>query len=240
MLRPTASALLAASLCGCAADSPAPAEPVVQASPTPAASSVHRYDAAGLERALAGGGSGIERAGAAHDLAELLRFEETRALELDDAEAAVAARERRAAVARRGLAALEGASEREVELLYLRGELTAYLITDWRTGLVHGGSSREALRAALALDPRHAGARLAWAKQFHYLPPMFGGDPAECERLLRELLRDSPEYEPAWSFLGQVLQVAGKKEQAREALLRARELDPASPRAAWYLARGAQ
>lgn len=247
-LRTTSTlALLALTACVAAP----PPRPTVAAAPEPLERpDPRRYDAPALSRVMvettsaSAQGALRERALAAHDLAELARFAETVALEGRELESAEQARERRRAAAVEGLRAVEAVlatAPADVELLWLQGELHAYLIEGWASGIQHGKPAREALRAALALEPGHAPARLAWAKQYYYVPPLCGGDPELCARLLQELVEDAPGFEPAWSFLGQVLRELGRANEARTAFQRALALDPSSPRARHYLGvRGVQ
>lgn len=173
------------------------------------------------------------RALAAHGLGELLRLAATLAERRGDDAALERVTARRLEVARRGLDAADAALTAcpdEAALLVARGELRAYLIDGWRAGLVHGGRARRDLAAALALAPRDPDARLAWAKQFYYLPPACGGDLAEAARLIEEVVAEAPDHAPSWGFLGQVYQALERPADARAALERALSLDPRSPR----------
>jgi len=141
-------------------------------------------------------------------------------------------------VARRGLdavAALTGSPE-DADLMVARGELRAYLIDGLRTGLLYGRVARRELEAARARHPLDPDARLAWAKQYYYLPATAGGDLDRARRDLEASVADSPDHEPTWGFLGQVYLALGRDAEARAALARALCLNPHSLRGrAWLL-----
>ncbi|MCO5170652.1 MAG: tetratricopeptide repeat protein [Planctomycetes bacterium] len=238
------AALVAALAAGCAAPAPA-ARDVARATVDDdgrarddLSRALREHDTAALERIVVGPGDARARALAAHALGELLRLAATLAERRDDEAALERVTARRLEVARRGLdaadAALAGRGE-DVALLVARGELRAYLIDGWRAGLVHGGRARRDLAAALAFAPRDPDARLAWAKQFYYLPPACGGDLVEAARLIEGIVADAPEHAPSWGFLGQVYQALERPADARAALERALSLDPRSPRGRAFL-----
>lgn len=205
---------------------------------SPLEQALRDYDAAALAKLM---DAPDPRTGAlaAHGLGEILRLEASVAEGQDDDARLEALTARRTDVARRGLdlvaAALTAAPD-DVDLLVARGELRAYLIEGFRTGLLHGRVARRELEQALARGPRDPDARLAWAKQFYYLPGAVGGDLEEAARELEAIVKDAPDHEAAWGFLGQVYLALGRDGDARAALSRALCLNPRSLRGrAWLL-----
>jgi tetratricopeptide (TPR) repeat protein/GGDEF domain-containing protein len=80
--------------------------------------------------------------------------------------------------------------------------------------------AREELHAALLLDPRDAVSLQLLAGL--YLDA--GEDPAVAESLARQSVSLRPDLRPAWLELARALEACGKKNAAREALIRAGEL----------------
>jgi tetratricopeptide (TPR) repeat protein len=209
---------------------PAPASPLERA--------LRDYDAQRLA-ALAEDGDPRVAALAAHGLGEILRLEASVAEGQGDVARLEALTARRLDVARQGLDAVTTAlagSPDDADLMVARGELRAYLIDGFRAGLLYGRAARRELEAALAPHPLDPDARLAWAKQYYYLPATAGGDLDRARRDLEAIVADAPDHEPTWGFLGQVYLALGREAEARAALVRALCLNPRSLRGrAWLL-----
>ncbi len=146
--------------------------------------------------------------------------------------------ERRLAVVRRALPWLErvlAVAPDDAELLLYRGELLAYSITGLVSALRVGSSSRSDLERACARGAG-PGAELALAKRWFHVPDDLGGDLARAAADLEALLARTPDYAPAWTYLGVVRHVRGERSRSRQALERARALDPYDRTAASLLA----
>jgi Flp pilus assembly protein TadD len=78
-------------------------------------------------------------------------------------------------------------------------------------------------RKALELDPSDTGSRNDLGLALHY-----SGNSAQAITVLRAGADAAPEFQRIWLSLGFVSAQAGQTEQAREALTKARSLDPQS------------
>lgn len=211
---------------------------VAPAAASPLERALRDYDARGLATLLEDGDPRVA-ALAAHGLGEILRLEASVAEGRGDVARLEVLTARRIDVARRGLEAVAealAAAPEDADLLVARGELRAYLIDGFRAGLLYGRAARRELEAALARHPLDPDARLAWAKQYYYLPATAGGDLDRARRDLEAIVADAPDHEPTWGFLGQVYLTLGSDAEARGALARALCLNPHSLRGrAWLL-----
>jgi Tfp pilus assembly protein PilF len=90
--------------------------------------------------------------------------------------------------------------------------------------LQRAGAARQAAERAVALDAEEPAARLAlaWAH-------LFENQPAKAEREFGEALRLDPEQADAEAGLALIALAAQDAPRAREALTRAKRIDPASP-----------
>lgn len=94
-------------------------------------------------------------------------------------------------------------------------------------GLSYGKRAREAISKALELDPRSPAAWLARGVGNYYLPPALGGGAALAIADFRKAIELDAASADAWFWLGLALRKENQNAEARRALARSLELNPA-------------
>jgi tetratricopeptide (TPR) repeat protein len=94
-------------------------------------------------------------------------------------------------------------------------------------GLKYGRCAQDSVSQALKLDPKLAEAYLARGVGNYYLPSSFGGGVELAIKDFEKTIQLSPKSSEAHLWLGIALRKAGKNAEARKALQRATELNPA-------------
>lgn len=145
------------------------------------------------------------------------------ALELQDRQAARAAAETGIRAAERAVA-LQPSAEAHRLLGVLCGQIIPANVL---LAVRYGKCASESLRRALELDPNAWQAWLAQGIGKYYLPPAFGGGVEAAIQDFRHALRLNPRAADAWLWLGIALRKAGQNAEARQALQKSLELNPA-------------
>ncbi len=188
----------------------------------------NRQDLAALERIVAERKAAAEQrlrdAEAQRRLAEAAAYLAEVALELRDREAARTAAETGIRAAERAVALDAGVAEHHRLLGTLCGQIIPANVL---LAVRYGKCASESIRRALELDPKSWRAWLSQGVGKYYLPPAFGGSVEDAIADFRRALELNPRAADAWLWLGIALRKAGRLEEARKALLKSLDLNPA-------------
>jgi tetratricopeptide (TPR) repeat protein len=94
-------------------------------------------------------------------------------------------------------------------------------------GIKYGKCALESIDKALALDPKLADAWMSRGVGNYYLPPQFGGGVDKGIQDLEKATKLNPKSADAHLWLGIALRKANRNAEARKALQRSLELNPA-------------
>jgi tetratricopeptide (TPR) repeat protein len=187
-----------------------------------------RQDRAALDRLAAGAAAEAQarREDAAAQyraaLAELVRAEVY--MELRDPNGARAAAENGIRAAEKAVALKPSAGEYHRVL----GALCAQVIpANPLLGLRYGKCAMEEVSRAVELDPKSADAWLSRGVGNFYLPESFGGGAELALKDIDKALQLDPSHADAWLWRGIVLRKLNRNAEAREALRKSLELNPA-------------
>jgi tetratricopeptide (TPR) repeat protein len=95
------------------------------------------------------------------------------------------------------------------------------------SGLKYGRCAQDAVTQALKLDPKLAEAHVARGVGNYYLPSSFGGGVELAIKDFEKAIQLAPKSSDAHLWLGIALRKAGKNAEARKALQKAVDLNPA-------------
>jgi tetratricopeptide (TPR) repeat protein len=187
-----------------------------------------RQDPAALEKLAARAAAVAQRfasdAAANYRAAIAYSYVAEAAEQLHDRAAVKRAAEAGITVAERAAALKPDVSEHHRILGTLYGQLTP---VDPVAGIGYARKAREALERAIQLDPKSARAYLSRGVGNYYLPAAFGGGVERALADFRKAIELDPKSADAHLWLGLALRKANRGAEARAALMKARELNPA-------------
>lgn len=187
----------------------------------------NRQDRGALERILAERAAEAEQrprdAAAQYRLAEAASYLAEVAFELRDREGARRAAETGIRAAERAVALQSDRAEHHRILGTLCGQI---IPGNPLLALRYGKCAADSLRRALELDPRSWRAWLSRGVGNYYLPPAFGGSLEAAIADFRKALELNPRAAEAWLWLGIALRKAGRRAEARQAILQSLALNP--------------
>ncbi len=92
--------------------------------------------------------------------------------------------------------------------------------------LSYGKRAKEALDKAIEMDPKSARAFVAHGVGYYYLPPNFGGGPANAIKDFQQALALDPKSADAWLWTGIARRKLNENGPAREAFQKTLQLAP--------------
>jgi tetratricopeptide (TPR) repeat protein len=146
------------------------------------------------------------------------------ALELRDKAAAERAAKTGIAAAERAVALKPDNAEYYRVLGTLDGQVIPANVL---AGISYGQKAEAAIAKAIALDPKSSRGYLARGIGNYYKPEIFGGGPEPAIRDLRRAIELDPKSAEAWLWLGLALRKTHHNTEARAALAKSLELNPA-------------
>lgn len=187
-----------------------------------------RQDRAAIEKLLPALTTAAQResnnAGAQYNLAVAQSYLAEVAFELRDKNAAAAAAENGIQVAQRAVQL----DPKKAEYHRVLGALCGQVIpANVIAGIRYGKCALESVNKAIELDPKSADAYLSRGVGNYYLPPQFGGGVDKAIADIQKAIQLNPKLAEAQMWLGIVLRKANRNAEARTALSRAIELNPA-------------
>lgn len=109
----------------------------------------------------------------------------------------------------------------------LLGTLCGQAVRDLASGMRWGRCAQEEVNKAIELDPKSALAHLSRGVGNYYLPPMFGGGVENAIKDIERAIQLNPKLAEAHLWLGIALRRANRPAEARKAIARSLELNPA-------------
>ncbi len=163
-------------------------------------------------------------AGAQYNLAVAQSYLAEVAFELRDKNAAATAAENGIQVAQRAVQL----DPKKAEYHRVLGALCGQVIpANVIAGIRYGKCALESVNKAIELDPKSADAYLSRGVGNYYLPPQFGGGVDKAITDIQKAIQLNPKMAEAQMWLGIVLRKANRNAEARTALSRSIELNPA-------------
>jgi tetratricopeptide (TPR) repeat protein len=198
------------------------------AAPTsPLESARARQDRAALEKAIEARSAEATKspgdAGAQYRLALACSYLAEVSIEQHDKKAA-------RAVAERGIKAAEKAvalNASDAESYRVLGTLYGQAITDLMSGLSYGPKAKEAIRTAVEKAPNSSEVYVARGVGNFYLPAQLGGGPRVAIPDFQKAIQLDPKSAEAYLWLGIALRESGRNAEARNALAKSLQLEPA-------------
>lgn len=187
-----------------------------------------RQDRAAIEKLLPALTTAAQResnnAGAQYNLAVAQSYLAEVAFELRDKNAAATAAENGIQVAQRAVQL----DPKKAEYHRVLGALCGQVIpANVIAGIRYGKCALESVNKAIELDPKSADAYLSRGVGNYYLPPQFGGGVDKAITDIQKAIQLNPKMAEAQMWLGIVLRKANRNAEARTALSRSIELNPA-------------
>lgn len=155
-------------------------------------------------------------------VAELVRAEV--AMEQRDKNAARAAAESGIGAAQKAVALKPATGEYHRILGTLCGQVIPANVL---LGMKYGRCALDEVSKAIELEPKSAAAHLSRGVGNYYLPASFGGGPDLALKDIEKSLELNPQDPDAWMWKGIVLRKMNRNPDARKALARSLELNPA-------------
>ncbi|HTP86494.1 MAG TPA: tetratricopeptide repeat protein [Bryobacteraceae bacterium] len=104
-------------------------------------------------------------------------------------------------------------------------------------GLRHGRCALESIDKAVELDPKSSDVRLSHGVGMYYLPAAFGGGVDQAIADFRKAIALNPTSAEAWLWLGIALRKTNQPTEARKAIEKSLQLNPARVWASQQLAK---
>lgn len=188
----------------------------------------NRQDRVALQRIIAdatsAAGKQPRNAAAQYDLALAQSYLAEVASELRDRDQATSAAEA-------GIRAAERAVELDgnrAEYHRVLGTLCGQAVTgNVLAGLRYGRCALDSLNKAISLDGNNGMAWLSRGVGYYYLPSTFGGGVSPALNDIRKAIQLNPKNADAWLWLGIALRKANRNGEARQAITKAVQLNPA-------------
>lgn len=183
----------------------------------------NRQDRETLEKAGLARAKAAKNAAGQYDAAIAYSYLSEVALELRDKRQARTAAEL-------GIAAAKSAIKLEpgnAEYHRLLGTLCGQVIpADPMAGFQHGRCAKEEIEKALQMNPKSALAWMSSGVGKFYLPAMFGGGVDLAVKDFQKALAIDPKLAEGWLWLGMAHRKGNRNGEARQALLKAKALNP--------------
>jgi tetratricopeptide (TPR) repeat protein len=159
-----------------------------------------------------------------YQFALLKSMEAEVAMELGDKRASASAAEQGIAAAQKAVASEAGNAEYHRLLGTLCGQVIPANVL---AGLKHGRCALDEVEKAIELNPKAAENWLARGVGNYYLPPNFGGGLDKSLADIDRAIQLNPKLADAYVWRGIALRKAGRHAEARKALEKALQLNPA-------------